>query len=116
MSKVDRAWGTYEVLHTGDEFAVKELHIFANKSLSNQWHTHRDEVWNCVEGEVMIRVSPVGREEEEEVIFLQPQQTYRIPKGWWHKATNPSYAIDAKVVEIWFGKILDESDITREAI
>ena len=111
---VERLWGTYRVIDSGAEYRVKELCIHSGKALSNQYHNHRDEVWNVVEGEVNIVVAPIDGSEEEQILFLKEQSSYRIPKGWWHKAFNPSTNKDAKVIEIWFGKILDESDIIRE--
>ena len=111
---VKRNWGTYRVIHEGDAYRVKELVIDPLQSLSNQFHNHRDEVWNVAEGNIQIIIQPVGEAVEPEVITLREQETYRIPKKTWHKAYNTSIDKPAKVIEIWFGEYLDEDDITRK--
>ena len=110
----ERTWGTYRVIHDGETYRVKELVIDPTKSLSNQYHDHRDEVWNVVEGSVEMIIQPVDESTEPEVITLHEQETYRIPKKTWHKVYNNSIDKPAKVIEIWFGDYLDESDITRK--
>ena len=39
-------------------------------------------------------------------------QSVDIPKGTWHKATNVGKET-AKVIEVWLGDKLEESDIER---
>ena len=113
-NSVQRNWGTYRVLDEGAEYRVKELCIDPMQSLSNQYHDHRDEVWNVVEGRVHILINKVGNTNEPLLVVLNEQDSYRIPKKHWHQAFNPDLDKPAKVVEIWFGSYLDEDDITRE--
>lgn len=111
--EVQRNWGSYRVIHEGDGYRVKELSINPGQSLSNQWHEHRDEVWTIASGQVTIIVDPVDFPDMK-VVELNSQNCYRIEKRTWHKAFNPSLDEVAKVVEVWYGDYLDESDITRE--
>ena len=45
---VQRNWGTYEVLFSGDGYRVKRLMIDPASALSNQYHRHRSEAWTIV--------------------------------------------------------------------
>lgn len=110
---VKRNWGTYRVIDKGEKYRVKELVINPMNALSNQYHDHRDEVWNVVEGSVRIVVCKVGTTDQQ-IIDLRVQDSYRIPKGHWHRAMNPDIDKPSKVVEIWYGDTLTEDDITRE--
>ena len=112
QAETKRNWGTYKVIHNGDAYRVKELVIDPLHALSDQYHDHRDEVWNVVEGTVQIVIQPVDGSSEAKLVTLKEQQTYRIPKKTWHKAYNTD-SKPAKVIEIWFGDYLNEDDITR---
>jgi D-beta-D-heptose 7-phosphate kinase/D-beta-D-heptose 1-phosphate adenosyltransferase len=107
---VERAWGTYTVLDTNGTWQVKELSFNAGKSLSDQRHQHRSEHWHVVSGSILMELDYGMRRTEAKVYW--PGQSIDIPKGVWHKATNVGTE-PAKVIEVWLGDILEESDIER---
>ena len=107
---VQRAWGTYTVLDTNGTWQVKELSFDAGKSLSDQRHQHRSEHWHVVSGSILMELDYGMRTTEAKVYW--PGQSIDIPKGVWHKATNVGTE-PAKVIEVWLGDILEESDIER---
>jgi cytidyltransferase-like protein len=107
---VERAWGTYTVLDTNGTWQVKELSFNTGKSLSDQRHQHRSEHWHVVSGSVLMELDYGMRRTEAKVYW--PGQSIDIPKGVWHKATNVGTE-PAKVIEVWLGDILEESDIER---
>ena len=51
MEIVERTWGHYKVLYSGDGFRVKELVINPHSSLSMQSHKYRSETWCIVSGD-----------------------------------------------------------------
>lgn len=106
----ERKWGTYKILDSNGHWKVKELSFDVGKSLSDQRHFDRDEHWHIVKGTIkMMLEMPNG-----DTIA----QTYRagdsidIMAGTWHKAINIGDE-DAKVIEVWVGSTLLESDIER---
>lgn len=107
---VKRAWGTYTVLDTNGTWQVKELSFDAGKSLSDQRHQHRSEHWHVVSGSILMELDYGMRRTEAKVYW--PGQSIDIPKGVWHKATNVGTE-PAKVIEVWLGDKLEESDIER---
>ena len=107
---VKRSWGTYRILDTQKNWAVKELVLEPKKSLSDQRHQFRSEHWHVVEGLVNIDIEHV--EGTKETIEIGPKQSGDIPKMTWHRAYNKTNKI-AKIIETWFGERLTEDDIQR---
>jgi len=108
--KTERPWGWYRLLDKGDNWAVKELTILPGKSLSDQRHEHRSEHWHVVSGKVTCELETPGGYKTK--VVVEPRQSLDIEKNTWHLAYNKSKE-PAKVVETWFGKILEETDIER---
>jgi len=107
--KTERPWGFYRVLDTGPGWAVKELTIMPGKSLSDQRHYHRSEHWHVVQGTVTIDTDWNNIKQTSDV---HPQQSYDIGKLVWHRPYNNTDK-PVKIIETWFGDILEESDIER---
>jgi cytidyltransferase-like protein len=113
--KVEREWGHYRELYSGDGFSVKELVIAPHSSLSMQKHKHRSETWNLVSGSAYVLTSTgsdpfdgAGRQ------TLTPPNPVDIPRGVWHQGVNDSDE-PAHIVEVWKGpsEQLTEDDIER---
>ena len=106
---VDRVWGSYRVLDTGVNWAVKELSIEPGKELSDQRHQFRNEHWHVVQGRInTILEFPDGTSVEK---TYGPEESLDINKNTWHLIqAGPE---GAKVIETWFGDILTEEDIER---
>ena len=106
--KTERTWGWYRVLDTGPGWAVKELTILPGKSLSDQRHTHRSEHWHVVAGEVTCDLDNGIKQ----TVVTKPQESMDIDKLTWHRPHNNGTE-PAKIIETWFGDVLEESDIER---
>jgi len=114
--KVEREWGHYRELYSGDGFAVKELVISPRSHLSMQRHKHRSETWNLVSGKAQVLMS-AGNDDPYDtcgVYKLHPSNPVNIPQGVWHQGVNNSDK-PAHIVEIWKGnsELLSEEDIER---
>jgi len=104
--KVERPWGTYEIITKGNGFQVKRLIINPDSRLSLQWHRHRDETWVIVRGVAEIEVDKnkknLGRGEN---IFVARTITHRIK--------NISVVEPLEIIEVQTGDYLGEDDIER---
>ena len=114
--RVDREWGYYRELYSGDGFAVKELVIAPHSNLSMQRHKHRSETWNLVSGEAYVLTSTSNSDPHDGATRqkLTPPNPVDIPRGVWHQGCNDTDK-PAHIVEIWKGpsNLLSESDIER---
>ncbi len=109
--KTERDWGYWRVLDDKPDkgYKVKELVIYPGKSLSEQRHFKRSEVWNVLEGTVTMN-SIVNNIPES--VELHPHcRNYEIDKNVWHKAINNGDT-NAHVLEIQWGEC-NEDDIER---
>ena len=104
--KVERPWGTYEIITKGNGFQVKRLIINPDSRLSLQWHRHRDETWVIVRGVPEIEVNKnkknLGRGEN---VFVARTITHRIK--------NISVVEPLEIIEVQTGDYLGEDDIER---
>ena len=57
--KVDKPWGSYEVLLDQPTYKVKRITILPEQQLSLQYHNLREEHWTIVEGSGDIHVRGV---------------------------------------------------------
>ena len=111
--KIDRSWGHYRELYTGDGFAVKELVINPKSSLSMQRHQHRSETWNLVSGSAHVLTSQRSNPDDPQRQNLVPANPIDIPANVWHKGVNDSDE-PAHIIEVWKGAELTEDDIERQ--
>ena len=104
--KVERPWGTYEIITKGNGFQVKRLIINPDSRLSLQWHRHRDETCVIVRGVPEIDVNKnkknLGRGEN---VFVARTITHRIK--------NISVVEPLEIIEVQTGDYLGEDDIER---
>lgn len=105
-----RSWGTYTILDQGDGWLTKQLEFNPQQSLSDQRHVHRSEHWHIVEG--LVKMELEFENGHKSFAVLNAGMSLDIPKNTWHKAHNVGDNV-AKVIEVWMGKSLSESDITR---
>lgn len=103
--KVHRPWGSFEQLHIGPGFQVKELTVQPGAKLSLQRHKHRGEHWVCIAGEgFAVR--------DKDRIHLIVGTGVFIPQGSIHRLENPGTEI-LRVVETQIGSYTGEDDIER---
>lgn len=103
--KVERPWGSYEVLYEGHRYQVKVLHVNCGAALSLQYHHHRSERWNVVRGTAHATVG-------EETCRVGEGEWVNIPVGAVHRLANNG-KIPLEVVEVQWGSYLGEDDIVR---
>ena len=103
--RVNRPWGAYEGLDSGDGFLVKRITVNPGASLSLQRHKHRAEHWIVVRGIADVTCENV-------VQTLEANQSFYIPIGNKHRLTNPGDTI-LEIIEVQTGELLSEDDIER---
>ena len=110
--KTERDWGYWRVLDDNPDagYKVKELVIYPGKSLSDQKHYKRSEVWTILQGVVKIKTEWNNR--IDDVHLLAHTRSYEIEKEVWHQASNPG-GVNAHVLEIQWGSECIEEDIER---
>ena len=111
--KTIRNWGWYRVLDDQPQngFKVKELVIEPGKSLSDQRHFKRSEMWYVLKGTVTMDTEWEGRKEHQTLRALN--KGYDIAVGTWHQASNPSDTEHSHILEVQYGKECVEEDIER---
>ncbi|MFT3673424.1 phosphomannose isomerase type II C-terminal cupin domain [Aestuariivirga sp.] len=100
-----RPWGEFAVLHLGHGFKVKRLLVAPGGRLSLQSHQHRSEHWTVVSGIATVIVGDHTR-------CLAPGGAIDVPLGARHRLENKGET-PLELIEIQFGDILSEDDITR---
>jgi mannose-1-phosphate guanylyltransferase/mannose-6-phosphate isomerase len=100
-----RPWGSFEVLHEGPGFKVKEIVVTPGGRLSLQSHKHRAEHWVVVAGTAKVTV-------DERILLLEPNQSVHIPLGARHRMENPG-TLPMHLIEVQCGSYLGEDDIIR---
>jgi mannose-1-phosphate guanylyltransferase/mannose-6-phosphate isomerase len=100
-----RPWGSFQVLHEGPAWKVKEIVVTPGGRLSLQSHKHRAEHWTVVAGTAKVTV-------DDEVLTLEPNQSVHIPLGAIHRMENPG-DLPMHLIEVQCGSYLGEDDIVR---
>ncbi len=104
--RVNRPWGSYEVLLTGPGYQVKRLSVKPQQRLSLQWHRHRDEQWVVARGAARVTV---GEEEHT----LGRGQSMFVARTIVHRIQNISSLEPLDIIEVQTGDYLGEDDIVR---
>jgi len=104
-SRVNRPWGWYDSVESGEHFQVKKLHVNPGAKLSLQMHRKRAEHWIVIDG-----IATVTRGEER-LILHRGESTY-IPLGLTHGLENQTNQ-PLGIIEVQSGTYLGEDDIVR---
>ena len=104
-NRVDRPWGFYESLSSGDRFQVKRITVKPGGKLSLQSHHHRAEHWVVVNGTAVVT-------RDKETILLRENESVYLPLGSVHRLENPG-KIPLTLIEVQSGGYLGEDDIVR---
>ena len=104
-SFVNKPWGSYQIIDQGENFVVKKIVVKPYGKLSLQSHKHRSEHWIIVEGRAEVTIN-------DNITTLEPNQNTYIPPETKHRLAN-NYDKNLILIEVWYGKNLDEEDITR---
>ncbi len=103
--KVDRPWGYFESIDSGDRFQVKRISVAVGQKLSLQRHHHRCEHWVVVKGTARVTRGT-------EIFLLSENQSTYIPIGVDHRLENVG-KIPLEMIEVQSGAYLGEDDILR---
>jgi mannose-6-phosphate isomerase len=105
MEEDHRPWGYYKVLADEPDHKVKRIVVYPGQRLSLQRHQHRSEHWHIVQGNAIMR-------KDEDEYPLQAGSSVDIPKGSWHRISNPGET-NTVFIEIQTGDYFGEDDIER---
>ena len=101
----ERPWGSWEIVATGPNYAVKRIVVRPGQRISLQRHVVRAEHWVIVGG--------VARVTRDTTIFpLSFGEHVAIGRGDVHRIENPGTE-DLVFIEVQHGEHVDESDIER---
>ena len=103
--KVDKPWGSYEILSESPEFKIKKIVVKENESLSYQSHHKRNENWVAIQGEAIFTL------DDKDIVIKKGQSVY-IPKLSKHKIRNENKE-DFVFIEVQTGEYFGEDDIVR---
>ena len=104
-SIVQKPWGEFQILISGENYLVKKISVKPNGILSLQSHKYRAEHWLIAKGEAEVTVN-------NKVLKLKENEHIFISKGALHRVANKNIN-DLEIIEMWYGEILDENDIKR---
>ncbi len=102
-----RPWGYYEVLADRPDHKVKRIVVYPGKRLSLQRHHQRAEHWYVISGTGVVTL-------DDGELNLKAFQAVDIPRGAWHRISNPGKN-DLAFVEVQTGDYFGEDDIERAA-
>ena len=102
----ERPWGSFEQFVHNEAVTVKIITVAPHQRLSLQSHTHRDELWQVIDGPADVEVDGVPS-------TVPMGGRAWIPRGSTHRLGNPG-GDSVRVLEIAFGHF-DEEDIERLA-
>ena len=108
----ERIWGSFFNLFSEKEIKVKELIINPKKGMSFQRHFYRNEIWFISEGSCLVKYKKKNESKEKEH-RLNKNDIFKVKQEEWHQIINPSDEV-CKIIEIQYGKKVEESDIERE--
>ena len=102
---VNKPWGSYQIIDEGNNYLVKKIWVKPHSKLSLQSHKHRSEHWVVVQGTAEVTIN-------DKISVLELNKNIFIPLEAKHRLAN-NYNKDLIVIEVWYGEILEEEDITR---
>ncbi|MDK2792745.1 MAG: mannose-phosphate guanylyltransferase [Deferribacteres bacterium] len=103
--KVNRPWGTYEVLIDEEKYKIKRIMVKPGKRLSLQKHFHRNEHWIVVSGTAEVQVG-------DKTFLVRPNESTYIKMGEVHRLCNPGH-MPVILIEAQVGEYTGEDDIVR---
>lgn len=103
--KVNRPWGDYESVDSGQNFQVKHITVNPGAQLSLQMHHKRAEHWIVVSGTARVTCN-------DKVFTLHENESTFIPLGAKHRLENIG-STPLQLIEVQSGTYLGEDDIVR---
>ena len=104
-SIVSKPWGSYQILEKGSKYLLKRIIVKSGGVLSLQSHLYRSEHWIVVQGIAEVTI-------DKNIKILNTNENIYIEKNSKHRLANKQKE-DLVLIELWYGDILDETDIVR---
>lgn len=104
-NRVNRPWGNYEIIDTGDGYQVNRIIVQSKGKLSLQLHKHRAEHWVVVSGVALVT-------KDKQKFILSKNESIYIPAGVSHRLENKEDEA-LELIEVQSGDYLGEDDIIR---
>lgn len=95
IKNVDKPWGYEQLWAHTDKYVGKLLYIYAGSKLSEQFHEVKDETIYVLEGILELRL-----DEDREVFYLEPGQSFHIEPGRVHRFVAPKGGVDVVLMEV----------------
>lgn len=105
-----KIWGDSITYHGSENTKVKRLLIEPKKSISMQYHLHRNELWFVESGSGTIYT--YDKNNIIKVKDIYKHEMYHVAVGKWHKLEAHSDT-ELCIVEIQYGNLCVEEDIVR---
>jgi len=102
---VNRPWGTYQTVDSGNCYQVKRITVKMGAKLSLQKHAKRAEHWVVVNGTGRVTC-------DDNIMILKPGMYTYIPLGAVHRLENCGTEL-LELIEVQAGSYLGEDDIVR---
>ena len=103
--KVQKPWGSYEIIEKGKNYLIKKIIVTPDAKLSLQSHQYRSEHWIIIEGVANVTIDEVVKE-------LRQNESIFVPKKSKHRIENNNTK-NLVIIEVQYGNILKEEDIIR---
>ena len=103
--KVNRPWGTFDSIDSGERFKVKRISVKPGGRLSLQKHKKRAEHWVVIRGKAKVTRG-------NKVFELKENESTYIPIGVVHRLENPCDS-ELEIIEVQTGTYFGEDDIYR---
>ena len=103
--KVNRPWGTFDSIDSGERFKVKRISVKPGGRLSLQKHEKRAEHWVVIRGTAKVTRG-------NEIFELKENESTYIPIGVVHRLENPRDS-ELEIIEVQTGTYFGEDDIFR---
>lgn len=105
-----RIWGDSLTYYSTEEAKIKRLIIMPGKSISMQYHNHRNEFWFVESGSGTIYTFKDGS--NVKIKDVKKFDNFHVSAGEWHKLEAHSNTI-LSIIEIQYGNTCNEKDIVR---
>lgn len=102
---VNRPWGSYKVLHEGENFKIKSIVVKPRQKLSLQLHNFRNEHWVVIKGTATVTNG-------HRVFDLFENESTYIEMKTKHRLTNKTNS-SIEIIEVSLGEKVVEDDIVR---
>lgn len=112
MSKIERPWGHYELLHQeGPDSRVRLVVMQPHTQMTLQKHDKRSELWFVLHGQAKVHTLDSSSDYELMGVFGRHQQLW-VSKSQWHQVSNDTDD-ELRMIEVQYGDDCNDEDVIR---